>query len=92
MAQTTVGIRELKAHLSHYLRLVAQGDTVVITDHGKPVGQIMPIVEDLDARMKRLMETGVVAWSGKKYHPYHTPVERLKQNVMVSDLLLEDRE
>jgi prevent-host-death family protein len=92
MAQTTVGIRDLKAQLSHYLRQVAQGDTIVITDHGKPVGQITPIAEDLDARMKRLVETGVVAWSGRRYSPTQPPVEKLKQDVMISDLLLEDRE
>ena len=91
MAQTTVGIRELKAQLSRYLRQVAQGDTVVITDHGKPVGQIMPIAEDLDARMKRLVETGVVAWSGRRPQPV-VPVTPEPGARRVSDLLLEDRE
>lgn len=29
-------MRELKAKLSHYLRLAEQGETIVVTDRGKP--------------------------------------------------------
>jgi antitoxin (DNA-binding transcriptional repressor) of toxin-antitoxin stability system len=39
---TTVGIRELKNHLSHYLRMVRAGETVVITDRGEIVAEINP--------------------------------------------------
>ncbi len=35
-----VGIRELKNHLSEYLRLVAGGESIVVTDHGRPVAEI----------------------------------------------------
>lgn len=31
-----IGVRELKAKLSHYLRLAEQGETIVVTDRGKP--------------------------------------------------------
>ncbi len=31
---THVGIRELKAHLSHYLARAAAGETIVVTDRG----------------------------------------------------------
>lgn len=31
-----IGVRELKARLSHYLRLVERGETIVVTDRGKP--------------------------------------------------------
>lgn len=92
MAQTTVGVRELKAQFSHYLRKVAAGETVVITDRGKPVGQIVPVAEDVEQRLRRLVEAGVVQWNGRKFQPSHRPVPRLDNDVMVSDLLLEDRE
>jgi hypothetical protein len=39
-----------------------------------------------------LVATGVVAWSGQRFSPSQPPVEKLAQDVMVSDLLLEDRE
>lgn len=38
----TVGIRELKAHLSSYLRDVARGDVVLVTDRGQVVAELRP--------------------------------------------------
>ncbi|HWL88196.1 MAG TPA: type II toxin-antitoxin system prevent-host-death family antitoxin [Polyangiaceae bacterium] len=40
----TVGIREAKANLSYYLDLAQAGTDVVVTDRGKPVVRLMPIV------------------------------------------------
>lgn len=40
-----VPIRELKARLAEYLRLVRQGEEVVITLRGTPVGRIVPVEE-----------------------------------------------
>jgi prevent-host-death family protein len=36
------GIREIKDKLSEYLRLVAEGETVLVTDHGRVVAQLAP--------------------------------------------------
>ena len=36
------GVREVKNRLSEYLRLVAQGETVLVTDHGRVVAQLAP--------------------------------------------------
>lgn len=36
----SVGIRELKNHLSEYLKRVAQGEIIVVTDRGKPVAEL----------------------------------------------------
>jgi len=38
-----VGIRELKAKLSLYVGQAADGDTIVITDRGKPVARLIAI-------------------------------------------------
>ena len=38
-----VGVRELKQHLSEYLRQVAGGETLTVTDRGVPVATITPI-------------------------------------------------
>lgn len=37
-----VGVRELKQHLSEYLRRVAAGETLQVTDRGVPVALITP--------------------------------------------------
>ena len=39
----TVGTKELKDRLTHYLRLVRQGATVIVTDRGRPVGVLKPV-------------------------------------------------
>lgn len=38
-----VGIAELKAHLSEYLRLVRRGSSVVVLDRETPIARIVPM-------------------------------------------------
>jgi prevent-host-death family protein len=40
---TRVGVRELRQRASELLRLVAQGETVEVTDRGRPVALLTPI-------------------------------------------------
>lgn len=40
---TTVGVRELRQRASELLRLVARGETVEVTDRGRPVAVLAPI-------------------------------------------------
>jgi prevent-host-death family protein len=46
MPVKTVGIRELKTHLSRYLKEVRSGSTTVVTDRGTPIAHIAPLGED----------------------------------------------
>jgi len=91
MVQTTVGVRELKARLSSYLRQVKGGVTVVVTERGKPIGRIVPVSLSLEARMQELIKAGLAAWSGRKLAP-RPPVARAQGVRTVAELLLEDRE
>ena len=38
----TVGIRELKNRLSHYVRKAESGDVVLVTDRGSVVAELVP--------------------------------------------------
>jgi prevent-host-death family protein len=38
----TVGIRELKNHLSAYVRRVEAGEIVIVTDRGRVVAELVP--------------------------------------------------
>ena len=38
-----VGIRELRDGLSRFLAEVRGGQTITVTDHGKPIAQIVPV-------------------------------------------------
>ena len=60
----TATISDAKNHLSAYIDLVRQGETVVILDRNKPVARLMPIdpATDLDheARLSELERKGVL--------------------------------
>jgi prevent-host-death family protein len=45
----TVGLKTLKNKLSEYVRLAAAGETVVITDRGRTVAEIVPPRSELPA-------------------------------------------
>jgi prevent-host-death family protein len=53
MDEDVVGIRELKQNASEVIARVKRGDSVVVTDRGRPVGRIVPLtpspVEELIA-------------------------------------------
>ena len=38
----TVGLKLLKNKLSEYVRLAAAGETIIVTDRGRPVAEIRP--------------------------------------------------
>lgn len=42
----TVGVRELRQHASKYLEEVAAGESIEITDRGRPVARLVPISGD----------------------------------------------
>lgn len=91
MAETKVGVRELKSRLSEYLRHVKSGRTIVITEHGKTVGRIIPSKLSLKERMAELQRAGIVTWTGKKLEPSR-PVAKTRGPKTVAELLIEDRE
>lgn len=43
MTMKTVGIADLKAHLSEHLRTVKKGRTLTVLDRDTPVAQLVPI-------------------------------------------------
>lgn len=85
------GIRELKREFSAYLRLVKAGETITITERGKPIGRIVPIKRSTENQIDALRQAGVIAWSGEKARP-RTPTAVVKGSQTVAELLLEDRE
>jgi prevent-host-death family protein len=91
MAQHTVGIRQLKEQLSHYVEQVKTGATVVITERGKPVGRIVPFASSLEDRLQQLAQAHLLAWSGRKLGSA-PPAVQIRGTRTVADLLLENRE
>lgn len=91
MAGLSVGVREFKGRLSEYLRQVKEGKTIVITEHGKPVGRLIPTRLSVEERIDAMCQAGLVQWSGKK--PSHLrPLAKLRGPKSMAQLISEDRE
>jgi prevent-host-death family protein len=52
-----VGVRELRQNLSKYLRRVARGETLEVTERGRPVAILGPLGEPASP-LGRLLSTG----------------------------------
>jgi len=91
MTEVTVGVRDLKARLSEYLRRVRSGQTIVITDHGQVVGRILPAERPLEERLRSLQEAGLLNWNGEKLEPITPPAVNRGQRTL-ADLIVEMRE
>src|SRR3972149_6035300 len=91
MEQTRVGIRELKENLSKYMAKVKSGQSIVITEHGKPVGRIIPEGQSLEEHVEALRQAGVIAWNGKKLKRIK-PSAVNRSDKLVSDIVIEMRE
>ena len=63
----TVGIRELKNRLSEFLRRVADGERITITDRHRPIAIITPPEESPDRDLAaRMVGEGLASWNGGK--------------------------
>ncbi len=91
MALTQVSIRELKNRLSHYLRLTKKGQTVIVTERGRPIGRIEPLTTSLEERLKAMATLGLLT-PGKKGLPPRKPQSRTGKHRQVAELLVEDRD
>ena len=87
---TTVGVRELKSRLSEFLRRVANGERITVTDRGRPIAVIEPAEphEGLDDVMAMVRE-GRAAWGGGKPRGSARPI-RIRGKP-ISETVLEDR-
>jgi prevent-host-death family protein len=88
-----VGVRELRTHLSAYLRLVARGETVTIGDRRRrPIARLVPIERDLEEEhLARLEARGILRRGTGGKPGLGEPVKPKKGAPLVSDLVIQDR-
>lgn len=90
---TTVGTKELKNKLSHYLRLVRAGAHILVTDHGRPVAELGPVTKagrNTEDAWVEAAARGEVVLPKRQEAPRVRPV-RLRKRASLSDAVLEDR-
>jgi prevent-host-death family protein len=82
-----IGIRDLKAHLSAYVKSASSGERVIITDRGVVVAQIVPA--EGDAVLQRLIDEGLAMPPAHRQRRMPRP---LVTDGPISDLVAEQRE
>jgi prevent-host-death family protein len=55
-----VGVRELRQNLSVYLDRVKEGETLEVTEHGRPVARLAPLTAAEGSTLDRLVADGRV--------------------------------
>lgn len=87
----TVGIRELKAHLSRHLKRVRSGARLVVTERGRSIATISPVEAPKAVEWAhRLLAEGRASWSGGKPAGSRRPA-RVGGEQTLSDAVLEER-
>jgi len=87
---TVTGVRDLKNKLSHYLREVKKGRSIVITERGKIVATIVPAQERATAeKLQKLARSGLGTWRGGK--PKGASRSIVIKGKPVADIVLKER-
>ena len=77
-----VGIRELRAQLSRWVRRVQEGEEVLVTDRGVPVARLVPVAAP--RAIDRLRAEGLVEPAPRRAE---RPASRVGASGPVSDLV-----
>ncbi len=84
----TVGLKTLKNKLSEFIRAAASGETVVITDRGRPVAEICPPRQQPETWRERGIREGWIrpAVRGPDWPPPRTPIKGYTLKRLLADL------
>ena len=89
-----IGSRELKNRLGAYLRAVRQGQSLLITDRGKPVAKLCPPDEEetssetMEETLKKLEARGLIRIGKRPLAKFRAIVSPGKP---ASQMIIEDR-
>lgn len=91
-----VSVRELKAHLSAYLRRVASGEEVAITSRGQLVARLAPPASEKedaeDAAIARIRSLPfLISGKGGKPEGAKRPVKIKRGQKMLAEIVIEGR-
>lgn len=89
-SETTVGVRELKAHLSQYLDRARAGEEITVTEHGRPVARLTAVAPEVD-HMAELVAAGIVRPARARRRQLPTRRAKLAGEGSVAELVAEQR-
>lgn len=90
---TTVGVRDLRQRASELLRLVEAGETIEVTDRGRPVAVLAPLPDQ--GKLEQLRATGDVTAAASSIddlpEPLVLPEHRLTASQVLGRLRRDER-
>lgn len=92
----TVGLRELKNHLSAYIRRVRAGEAIMVTDRGQVVAEIRSPGQGspgtkVDPGVARLANRGLLILGARNTERVYPSLSRLLRSTTSSKLLDDER-
>ena len=90
-----VGSREFKNRLGQYLAAVRKGQSLLITDRGRPVAKLIPLdavetpTDPLRARLLELEAQGLIRLARRPMRSFKAVPSRGKS---ASEMIIEDRQ
>jgi prevent-host-death family protein len=94
MQAIKIGVREAKIQLSKLLEEVKKGREIIITNHDRPVGKIVPVPQEslsLKERIQQLEQQRAIEPKSSK-HKKRVPPPLPVPDEMAQKYLKEDRE
>lgn len=88
-----VGLREANQHFSKYLKIVREGNEVIVTDRGTPVAVIKPLFDkkrSIEDKIQLLEDQGILKQAVKGGVPLHKL--SMVKGKPVSEIIIEERE
>jgi prevent-host-death family protein len=92
----SIGIRELKAHLSKYLRDVKNGGVIVVSERGRVIAQIVPVRSGMKGEVLRsillkLLEENKIILTTVSTKPSRPQLRKKFKGTPFSDTIIEGR-
>ena len=88
-----VGLREANVHFAKYMKMVKEGEDILLTDRGVPFAVIQPLKKEEDAleeRLRLLEKEGILIRAKKRKLPLHEPLSL--EGRPLAEIIAEGRE
>jgi len=83
---TSVSIRDLKDHLSNYVRRIQAGEEILLTSRRQPVARMLPVQKPGGGP---LADLPMIRWAGEK--PLGGSLRPRIEGAVASGIVLEER-
>jgi len=85
----SIGIRELRQHASRFLRRVQHGESIEVTDRGRPIALLVPVPQS--SPLERLAATGRLELASIDLAELGDPLEPAAGKPLPSEALAQAR-